>query len=122
MYWPKKLAMEQNEHFVRGEYLGVAPKVSWTFSVKGFKVGKDGFRVRTAHNPEEGKTLGEQSKEKVTFTEKEVNFLKDRRIAKIATVSPAGQPHVPVGFEFDEIHLRGWVQPHPEPQVQEYRA
>lgn len=34
--------------------------------------------------------------------------LKDSKIARIATVSAAYQPHVvPVGFKFDEIHLRG---------------
>ena len=28
--------------------MGVAPKVAWSFSIKGFKVGKGGFRVRTS--------------------------------------------------------------------------
>ena len=36
------------------------------------------------------------------FTEKEVAYLKSQPLARVATVSPDGQPDaVPVGFEFD---------------------
>ena len=36
------------------------------------------------------------------FTEKEVEYLKSQPLARVATVSPDGQPDaVPVGFEFD---------------------
>ena len=36
------------------------------------------------------------------FSEPEVEYLKTQRLARIATVSPAGQPDVvPVAFEFD---------------------
>jgi pyridoxamine 5'-phosphate oxidase family protein len=38
----------------------------------------------------------------VTFREDEVRFLKESRLARIATVSSSGQPHVvPVGYDFD---------------------
>jgi pyridoxamine 5'-phosphate oxidase family protein len=41
-------------------------------------------------------------KQKVSFNLEETKFLKDSRLARLATVSPDGQPHVvPVGFEFD---------------------
>jgi pyridoxamine 5'-phosphate oxidase family protein len=41
-------------------------------------------------------------KEKVSFSEEEVKFLKESRLGRLATVSPSGQPHVvPVGYEFD---------------------
>jgi len=40
--------------------------------------------------------------EKVTFTEQEAKFLKDSTLARIATASSSGQPHVvPISFEFD---------------------
>lgn len=40
---------------------------------------------------------------KVVFTPDEVKFLKESRLARIATVSPTGQPHVvPIGFEFND--------------------
>ncbi|MGI0080004.1 MAG: PPOX class F420-dependent oxidoreductase [Nitrososphaerales archaeon] len=46
--------------------------------------------------------MEKRSLDKVTFTEKEVKFLKESKLARIATVSPSGQPHVvPVAFEFD---------------------
>lgn len=36
------------------------------------------------------------------FTEKEIEYLKSQRLGRMATVSPAGKPHVvPVGFRFD---------------------
>jgi pyridoxamine 5'-phosphate oxidase family protein len=42
------------------------------------------------------------NKEKVSFSPEEVSFLKMSRLARLATVSPSGQPHVvPIGFEFD---------------------
>lgn len=41
-------------------------------------------------------------KGKITFNEKEKKFLKESKLARLATVSPGGQPHVvPIGFEFD---------------------
>ncbi len=41
-------------------------------------------------------------KEKISFNQEEVKFLKESRLARLATVSPSGQPHVvPIGFEFD---------------------
>jgi pyridoxamine 5'-phosphate oxidase family protein len=52
--------------------------------------------------------LNEQTKPKskevkVVFTPDEVKFLKESRLARIATVSPTGQPHVvPIGFEFND--------------------
>jgi pyridoxamine 5'-phosphate oxidase family protein len=43
-----------------------------------------------------------KQKPQVTFNEKEKKFLKESRLARLATVSPSGQPHVvPIGFEFD---------------------
>jgi len=42
------------------------------------------------------------AKQKVTFNQKEKKFLKETKLARLATVSPSGQPHVvPVAFEFD---------------------
>ncbi|HUB07124.1 MAG TPA: PPOX class F420-dependent oxidoreductase [Myxococcales bacterium] len=36
------------------------------------------------------------------FTEKEIAYLQTQRLGRMATVSPAGKPHVvPVGFRFD---------------------
>jgi pyridoxamine 5'-phosphate oxidase family protein len=36
------------------------------------------------------------------FTDKEVEYLKTQKLGRMATVSPAGKPHVvPVGFRFD---------------------
>ena len=38
------------------------------------------------------------------FTEKEIEYLKTQRLGRMATVSPAGKPHVvPVGFRFDPV-------------------
>jgi pyridoxamine 5'-phosphate oxidase family protein len=46
--------------------------------------------------------LQKRATEKITFTEGERQFLKQSRLARLATSSPSGQPHVvPVGFEFD---------------------
>jgi pyridoxamine 5'-phosphate oxidase family protein len=47
-----------------------------------------------------------------TFTDKEIEYLKSQRLGRMATVSPAGKPHVvPVGFRFDpakgEIEIGG---------------
>jgi pyridoxamine 5'-phosphate oxidase family protein len=40
------------------------------------------------------------------FSEKEINYLKSQRLARIATVSDKLQPDVaPVGFEFDGEHF-----------------
>lgn len=40
------------------------------------------------------------------FTEREVAFLKSQPLARLATVSPDGQPDVaPVGFELDGQHI-----------------
>lgn len=44
------------------------------------------------------------------FTEKEVEYLKSQHLARIATVSPDGQPDViPVGYELDgqQIYISG---------------
>ena len=44
----------------------------------------------------------------MAFTEDEVAYLKSQPLARIATVSPDGQPDVaPVGFEFDGTYF--WV-------------
>ncbi len=47
----------------------------------------------------------------VEFSERELAFLKEQRLGRIATVSSHGQPHVvPVAFEFDGIcfNFGGW--------------
>jgi pyridoxamine 5'-phosphate oxidase family protein len=47
----------------------------------------------------------------VTFTEKEVEFLMESKLARLATSSPDGQPHVvPVVYEFDgqALYFSGW--------------
>ena len=42
----------------------------------------------------------------MSFTDAEAAYLRSQRLARIATVSPDGQPDVvPVGFEFDGTHL-----------------
>ena len=42
------------------------------------------------------------------FSEKEAEYLRSQRLARMATVSAAGQPDVvPVGYEFDGRHF--WV-------------
>jgi len=49
--------------------------------------------------------------ETVTFTEDEVAFLTQSRLARVATASREGQPHVvPVVYEFDGIafYFAGW--------------
>jgi pyridoxamine 5'-phosphate oxidase family protein len=43
-----------------------------------------------------------QKSRKVSFNEEEIKFLKESKLARLATVSPRGQPHVvPIAFEFD---------------------
>ena len=47
----------------------------------------------------------------VFFTEDEIAFLTQRRLARVATASSDGQPHVvPVVYEFDgvEFYFTGW--------------
>ena len=47
----------------------------------------------------------------VKFTEKESEYLMTQRLARVATVSPSGQPHVvPIVYEFDGqfIYFSGW--------------
>jgi pyridoxamine 5'-phosphate oxidase family protein len=42
----------------------------------------------------------------MSFSDEEVAYLRSQRLARLATVSPDGQPDVvPVGFEFDGTHL-----------------
>jgi pyridoxamine 5'-phosphate oxidase family protein len=42
----------------------------------------------------------------MSFSDEEVAYLRSQRLARLATVDPAGQPDVvPVGFEFDGAHL-----------------
>ena len=42
----------------------------------------------------------------MSFTDEEVAYLRSQRLARLATVSPDGQPDVvPVGFEFDGTHV-----------------
>jgi len=51
------------------------------------------------------------SREAVTFTEEEVAFLTQSRLARVATASSDGQPHVvPVVYEFDgtAFYFTGW--------------
>jgi pyridoxamine 5'-phosphate oxidase family protein len=43
---------------------------------------------------------------RMSFNEEEVTYLRSQRLARLATVSPDGQPDVvPVGYEFDGTHL-----------------
>jgi pyridoxamine 5'-phosphate oxidase family protein len=47
----------------------------------------------------------------VSFTDEEVEFLAQAKLARIATASKSNQPHVvPVGYEFDGAHFYfgGW--------------
>ena len=49
--------------------------------------------------------------EVVTFTDEEVAFLTESRLARVATASSGGQPHVvPVVYEFDgtAFYFTGW--------------
>jgi pyridoxamine 5'-phosphate oxidase family protein len=51
------------------------------------------------------------AKTKVSFNKEEAKYLKESRLARLATVSPSGQPHVvPIGFEFDGefFHFGGY--------------
>ncbi len=50
-------------------------------------------------------------REAVTFSDEEVEFLTQSRLARVATVSSEGQPHVvPVVYEFDgtAFYFTGW--------------
>ena len=39
---------------------------------------------------------------KISYSPEEVKFLKESKLARLATVSPGGQPHVvPIAYEFD---------------------
>jgi pyridoxamine 5'-phosphate oxidase family protein len=52
-----------------------------------------------------------KSSSTVTFTDDEVEFLTSSRLARVATASKDGQPHVvPVVYEFDGIafYFTGW--------------
>jgi pyridoxamine 5'-phosphate oxidase family protein len=63
----------------------------------------DGVRVgmRTRHDP--GKELPG-----VSFTDEEIAYLRSQPIARVATLSPDGQPDVvPLAFEFDGSYF--WV-------------
>jgi pyridoxamine 5'-phosphate oxidase family protein len=41
--------------------------------------------------------------QKVAFNKEEMKFLEESRLARLATVSASGQPHVvPIGFEFKD--------------------
>jgi len=56
-----------------------------------------------------GKSLA--SEKIAAFTEEEIAFLTQSRLARVATVSGDGQPHVvPVVYEFDgaEFYFTGW--------------
>ena len=49
--------------------------------------------------------------EHVEFSEKELHFLKEQRLGRLATVSSSMQPHVvPVAFDFDGsyFYFGGW--------------
>ena len=42
----------------------------------------------------------------MSFTDEEITYLRSQRLARIATVSPEGQPDVvPVGYEFDGTYF-----------------
>jgi pyridoxamine 5'-phosphate oxidase family protein len=52
-----------------------------------------------------------QDPRQVSFTEEEMDFLAENRLARVATVSPDMQPHVvPVVYEFDgsAFYFSGW--------------
>jgi pyridoxamine 5'-phosphate oxidase family protein len=56
------------------------------------------------------KEKAEKTKE-VSFNEDEVKFLKESKLARLATVSPSGQPHVvPITYRFDGefFHFGGY--------------
>ncbi|MFI5419376.1 MAG: pyridoxamine 5'-phosphate oxidase family protein [Nitrososphaerales archaeon] len=45
-------------------------------------------------------------KSKISFSKEETKFLKESKLARLATVSPSGQPHVvPISFEFDGVYF-----------------
>jgi pyridoxamine 5'-phosphate oxidase family protein len=55
--------------------------------------------------------VAEREREAVAFTEEEVAFLVQCRLARVATASRDGQPHVvPVVYEFDgrAFYFAGW--------------
>jgi pyridoxamine 5'-phosphate oxidase family protein len=48
---------------------------------------------------------------KVSFNDDEIKFLKESKLARLATVSPSGQPHVvPITYQFDGafFHFGGY--------------
>jgi pyridoxamine 5'-phosphate oxidase family protein len=48
----------------------------------------------------------------MSFTEEEITYLRVQRLARIATVSPDGQPDVvPVGYQFDGQYYVGGMNP-----------
>jgi pyridoxamine 5'-phosphate oxidase family protein len=54
--------------------------------------------VRSRRSPEE--------ETQMSFSDEEVAYLRSQRLARIATVSPDGQPDVvPVGYQFDGTHF-----------------
>jgi pyridoxamine 5'-phosphate oxidase family protein len=56
-------------------------------------------------------TKSAERKERVDFTDDEVSFLTQGRLARLATASSDGQPHVvPVVYEFDGMafYFTGW--------------
>ena len=58
-----------------------------------------------------GISRSDERPEGVTFTEDEVSFLTQSRLARVATASRDGQPHVvPVVYEFDGMafYFTGW--------------
>jgi pyridoxamine 5'-phosphate oxidase family protein len=58
-----------------------------------------------------GKKLDSKKVDSVAFTDDEVAFLTESRLARVATASREGQPHiVPVVYEFDGVafYFTGW--------------
>jgi len=59
----------------------------------------------------EASMAGQEESAAVKFTEDESEYLMTQRLARLATVSPSGEPHVvPVVYEFDGqyIYFSGW--------------
>jgi pyridoxamine 5'-phosphate oxidase family protein len=53
-----------------------------------------------------GHDVSPEEQTRMSFSDEEVAYLRSQRLARIATVSPDGQPDVvPVGYEFDGAHL-----------------
>jgi pyridoxamine 5'-phosphate oxidase family protein len=59
-----------------------------------------------------------------SFTEEEITYLRSQRVARLATVSPDGQPDAaPVGFEFDETYIYvGGIDPSKTRKFRNVRA